>query len=299
MPSVPVEIVCPRCKSTLTSADSDIRCEGCGAEYRSAEDVPILLPEALSDQHEHQRRYFDAEFAEYERYDPESWRASFNQRIFGALGVLDGSTPYLDTGVGGSGATVIEAARLGVESVGCDLSVPGVLAARRFARAEGVDDNARFVVCAAEALPFADASFGSASAVALLEHLDDDRPTVAELARVVRPGGLLWVTVPHAFRYMLPLVWPFYWWHDRRIGHKRHYDEAGLVRLCSEAGLEHLTTSFSGHPVKLVQYAGTKLFPRMHDPSSRAWWRLERLDLRAHRRRLGAMQLSAVFRRAD
>ena len=298
MPPVPVEIVCPRCKSTLTAAGSGLRCESCGAEYQSAEDVPVLIPDALSDQHEHQRRYFDAEFAEYERYEPESWRMSFNERIFGALGVLDGGAPYLDTGVGGSGATVIEAARQGVEAVGCDLSVPGVLAARRFALDQGVDDKTRFVVCAAEALPFADAAFGSASAVALLEHLDDDRPTVAELARVVRPGGLVWFTVPHAFRYMLPLVWPMYWWHDRRIGHKRHYDEARLVRLCADAGLEHVRTSYTGHPVKLAQYVGTKLFPWMRDPSSPAWWRLERLDLRAQGRRLGAMQLSAVFRRA-
>lgn len=298
MPRVPVEIVCPRCKSSLTDSGSGLRCKGCGAEYQSAEDVPILVPDALSDQHEHQRRYFDAEFAEYERYEPESWRASFNERIFGALGVLDGGAPYLDTGVGGSGATVIEAARHGVESVGCDLSVPGVLAARRFARDEGVDEKTRFVVCTAEALPFPDAGFGSASAVALLEHLDDDRPTVAELARVLRPGGLVWFTVPHAYRYMLPLVWPMYWWHDRRIGHKRHYDEARLVRLCAEVGLEHVRTSYTGHPVKLAQYAGTKLFPRMRDPASPAWWRLERLDLRAQGRRLGAMQLSAVFRRA-
>jgi SAM-dependent methyltransferase len=140
--------------------------------------------------------------------------------------------------------------------------------------------------------------FGSASAVAVLEHLDHDLAAVAELARVLRPGARLWITVPHAFRYILPPVWPLYWWHDRRIGHKRHYDEARLVQLCAGAGLEHVRTSFSGHPVKILQFVGSKLFSRMREERSEAWWRLEQLDRRAEARRLGAMQLNAIFQRA-
>jgi ubiquinone/menaquinone biosynthesis C-methylase UbiE len=260
--------------------------------------VPVLLAGQLSEQHVHQRRYFDSEFSAYERYTVESWRASFIERIFGSLGVLEGGSPYLDVGVGGSGATVIEAARRGVEARGCDLSIEGVLAAQRFATDEGVSEHAHFVVCAAEALPFADSSFATASAVALLEHLDDDKPAVAELARVLRPGGLVWLTVPHAFRFMPPPAWPFYWWHDRRIGHKRHYDEERLVSLCAAAGLEHVRTAYSAHPVKILQFVGANLLPRMRDPHSPAWWRFERLDRRAEGRRWGAMHLSAVFRQA-
>jgi ubiquinone/menaquinone biosynthesis C-methylase UbiE len=294
---VSVALVCPRCKTVLLSHDGSLTCASCGAAYPIHEGVPILLSGALSDQHEHQRRYFDTEFQNYERYEPENWRLSFIERIFGALGLAEDREPYLDVGVGGSGATVIEAARLGVASVGCDLSVEGVTAARRFARQEGVDGPAAFVVCAAEALPFPEHAFSAASAVALLEHLDDDRQTVAELARVVRPGGLVWLTVPHAYRYMPPPVWPIYWWHDRRIGHKRHYDERRLVELCAEAGLEHVRTSYSAHPVKLLQFAGTKLFRTMREQRSSMWWRLEGLDRRAEDRRIGALQLSAVFRR--
>jgi ubiquinone/menaquinone biosynthesis C-methylase UbiE len=161
-----------------------------------------------------------------------------------------------------------------------------------------VGTRARFVACAAEALPFADAAFGSASAVAVLEHLDDDRSAVAELARVLKPGARAWITVPHAFRYMPPPVWPVYWRHDRRIGHKRHYDEDRLVRLCAEAGLEHVRTSYSAHPVKILQFVGTRFFTRMREERSEPWWRLERLDRRAESRRLGAMQLNGIFRRA-
>jgi ubiquinone/menaquinone biosynthesis C-methylase UbiE len=294
---VVAELACPRCGGELARAEQSLTCLACGAHYPIANDVPVLIADALSAQHEHQRRYFDAEFGGYDRYVLENWRLSFIERIFASIGVLDGGAPYLDAGVGGSGATVIEAARQGVPSVGFDLSVEGVVAARRHAREEGVEGMTTFVVASAEALPFADAQFGSASAVALLEHLDDDRSAVAELARVMRPGALLWLTVPHSFRHMPLPVWPFFWWHDRRIGHKRHYDEGQLVQLCADAGLVHVRTSYSAHWVKIVQFVGTRLIRGMGERGSSAWWRLERLDRRAEGRRRGAIQLSAVFRR--
>jgi SAM-dependent methyltransferase len=293
-----IALACPRCRHALEHSGEVVKCSGCGASYPLVESVPVLLGSDLSDQHRHQRGYFDAEFSRYAEYRLENWRMSFIERIFGAVGVLDGEEPYLDVGVGGSGATIIEAARRGVEAVGCDLSVPGVVSAHRFAVEQGVESLARFVVCTAENLPFSDAIFGSASAVAVLEHLDEDGLAVAELSRVLRPGGRVWLTVPHAFRYIPPPVWPLYWWHDRRIGHKRHYDEERLVRVCAEVGLDHVCTTYSAHPVKIIQFAGAKLLPRMRDPCSSAWWRLERRDHRAERRRWGAMHLNAVFQRA-
>jgi SAM-dependent methyltransferase len=292
----PVSLACPRCHGELRRDGDDIGCIRCAAGYAVVDSVPVLLPEQLSDQHVQQRAYFDAEFAGYSDYTVENWRLSYIERIFQATGALNGRAPYLDVGVGGSGATVIEAARRGTPAIGCDLSIPGVLAARRFAQAEGLGERVNFVVCAAEALPFPDASIGSASAVAVLEHLNDDGAAVSELARVLRPGAQVWFTVPHAFRYIPPPVWPLYWWHDRRIGHKRHYDERRLVELCARHGLEHVQTLFSGHPVKFLQLALTVL-PSVRRPQSRLWWRLERRDRSRATRALGAVQLSGVFRK--
>lgn len=286
---------CVVCSGELASSDSSLTCSSCGTSYDVVDGVPLLVPPALSAQHEHQRSYFDAEFSGYDAYRVDDWRRSFNERMFPILRVDPEHAPYLDVGVGGSGATVIEAARAGVESVGCDLSVEGVVHAARFARAEGVSDRTDFVVCAAEALPFADESFGSASAVAVFEHLDDDDIAAAELARVLRPGGRLWVTVPHEYLKMPPFVWPSYWWHDRRIGHKRHYGAARLRELFARHGLAHVETQFTGHPAKLLQYALVLAAERTGRDISRLWWRLERADLRAVRQPLWAIQLSAVF----
>jgi ubiquinone/menaquinone biosynthesis C-methylase UbiE len=67
----------------------------------------------------------------------------------------------------------------------------GLLRARVFAEQQGVADRTTIVACAAEQLPFSRDSFAVASAVALLEHLDDDTVAVRELPRVMWPGGLV------------------------------------------------------------------------------------------------------------
>jgi ubiquinone/menaquinone biosynthesis C-methylase UbiE len=293
---VDLQVVCPRCKGALAE-DDGLRCTACEVSYPVLDGVPLLVGAELTNQHQQQRQYFDASFSGYEQYTVENWRLSYLLRIYEELAVLDSGSPYLDVGVGGSGATVIEAAKRGVPAAGCDLSVEGVLTARRFAETEGVVDRSRFVVCTAEALPFADRTFGAVSAVALLEHVDNDQAVVAEIARVATPEARVFLMVPHAFRFMPPPAWPFYWWHDRRIGHKRHYDEAQLVRLCAEVGLEHVSTSYTAHPVKLLQAAAAIVMPRLRERNSRTWWRLEALDRRAGGRRLGALHMSAVFRR--
>jgi ubiquinone/menaquinone biosynthesis C-methylase UbiE len=275
-------------------------CESCSSRYEQRGDVPVLLPGRLSHQQESQVRYFDVAFEGYgEAYEPENWRRSFIQRIFEAVELSPSGGPYLDVGVGGSGATVIEAARLGVEATGCDLSLEGVLHAERTARGQGLEDRASFVACAAESLPFADSSFACASAVAVLEHLDDDEAAVTELARVLRPGGLVWVTVPLAFRYMLPPLWPLYLWHDRRIGHKRHYRGGALRQLFERTGFVHVSTTYTGHAVKVAQLVLDRLLPLSRARRDRLWWSLERLDLRAANRPYGALQLNAVFRRTS
>jgi SAM-dependent methyltransferase/UDP-N-acetylglucosamine transferase subunit ALG13 len=55
-------------------------------------------------------------------------------------------------------------------------------------------------------LPFATGAFDSVSALDVLEHVADEASTLAELHRVLRPGGLLVLTVParHAFSVLDP-----------------------------------------------------------------------------------------------
>ncbi|HLL91471.1 MAG TPA: class I SAM-dependent methyltransferase, partial [Solirubrobacteraceae bacterium] len=60
-------------------------------------------------------------------------------------------------------------------------------ARRRFETSKRAD--VELLLGQAEALPFADGSFDALTFTYLLRYVDDPRATVAELARVLRPGG--------------------------------------------------------------------------------------------------------------
>lgn len=67
----------------------------------------------------------------------------------------------------------------------------------------------------AEALPFPDQTFDMVAAVELLEHMQDDEKVLGEFSRVLKKGGLLFLTVP---------AYQFLWTeHDDALGHQRRY----------------------------------------------------------------------------
>ena len=91
----------------------------------------------------------------------------------------------------------------------------------------------------AYALPFADATFDYVVCAEVLEHLHDDARAMAELARVLRPGGRIAVTVP---RWGPELVcWALSSaYHEVEGGHIRIYRGSELLRRLTAAGLEPL-----------------------------------------------------------
>jgi SAM-dependent methyltransferase len=86
-------------------------------------------------------------------------------------------------------------------------------------------------------LPFADASFDKIIAAEVLEHLPEDGRAMAELARVLKPGGLIAVTVP---RWGPEKVcWALSdEYHANEGGHIRIYKAAQLRRRLVRQGLE-------------------------------------------------------------
>jgi ubiquinone/menaquinone biosynthesis C-methylase UbiE len=283
---------CPQCAAELTF-DERMVCAN-GHRYPVFQGIPIFLDEATiagNPQYAGQRAYFDSEFRRYERYSLENWRVAYLDRLRAAGVLASSGSPLVDVGVGGSGYTVIEAARAGRPAVGCDLSLEGLLAARRFAQAEGVRERTLWVCCSAERLPLASGSFDTALAIAVLEHVPDDQAALRELARVLRSGGRAWVTVPHGLGNISPVFRPANRRHDRRLGHLRRYEAETLVDAGREIGLEPVDVQFTGHAVKALQLAGRRL-------GGRFWWWCERRDRRRGHARRGSMQLSVVFERA-
>jgi len=63
-------------------------------------------------------------------------------------------------------------------------------------------ERVSFVCGDATALPFHDASFDAVTMFDLIEHVPDDVRAMAEVRRVLRPGGVLLLSTPHArWRY--------------------------------------------------------------------------------------------------
>lgn len=94
-----------------------------------------------------------------------------------------------------------------------------------------------------DALPFAEQSFDLIVLLDVLEHTADDAASLAALARLLKPGGSIVLTVP---------AFAFLWGpHDRAHHHRRRYRAATLQATAQRAGLE----------LSYLSYFNSWLFP--------------------------------------
>ena len=113
-------------------------------------------------------------------------------------------------------------------------------------------------------IPFDTASMDACLCLEVLEHIEDDAKAVREIARVLRPGGVLVASVPYTF------YWPEYL---PLIGHYRHYTRESFGRLLENAGLrvrEHLPNFPRWHQEYTRRYA---LLRAVAETLGRLWCR--------------------------
>jgi 2-polyprenyl-3-methyl-5-hydroxy-6-metoxy-1,4-benzoquinol methylase len=133
--------------------------------------------------------------AQAERYDssyddPRAGRL-VRARLETALELLgDGPGQVLDAGTGGGRLLEALAAR-GWSVTGADVSEAMIELARRRV------PDAKLVVAPVEHLPFGEGSFDAVAALGVLEFAQDLDAALAELARVLRPGGPAVVSWPN------------------------------------------------------------------------------------------------------
>lgn len=102
----------------------------------------------------------------------------------------------LDCGCGPGTITVDLAAAVAPgEVIGIDQQAEQLEHARALASERGLS-NATFREADVYALPFADASFDAVFSNALLEHVADPLRALGQMHRVLRPGGVIGVSVP-------------------------------------------------------------------------------------------------------
>jgi SAM-dependent methyltransferase len=148
----------------------------------------------------------------------------------------------LDLGCG-AGRHAFEAYRRGAHVVAADLDlgelgpVNGMFAAMRAEGQAGPAAAAAALTADATRLPFPDGAFDRVIAAEILEHVPEDLRALAEIARVLRPGGIAAVTVPS----WLPerVCWALSReYHEVPGGHVRIFTRTELTGKLTWAGLE-------------------------------------------------------------
>jgi SAM-dependent methyltransferase len=169
-----------------------------------------------------------------------------------------------------------------------DLGSPkllGVVLARHGARVTSVDHlpeeiekwksiardvpNLELRVADGRALPFEDARFDHATSISVLEHVGGeggDAAALAELARCVRPGGRLLITLPHATAF---------WIEYRRgavyvdEGERNAHGAALFQRWYDDAEVDQLVAAVPA--VELVEREVVRLSPNLNAAFNRTF----------------------------
>ena len=159
---------------------------------------------------------------------------------FDRLGVTAGER-VLDMGCG-AGRHAFELYRRGADVIAFDQdadelsAVSDMFAAMRAADEVPAGTEADVKQGDALQLPFADGEFDRVVAAEVLEHIPEDEQAIAELVRVLRPGGTMAVTVPR----WLPerICWALSdAYHEVEGGHVRIYTGDELVEKVEATGM--------------------------------------------------------------
>ena len=186
---------------------------------------------------------------------------------FDRLGLRAGDR-VLDMGCG-AGRHAFEMYRRGADVIAFDMDadeLSGVLDLFGAMKDAGeVPDGAEADIKQGDALalPFADGEFDRVVAAEVLEHIHADVDAIKELVRVLRPGGVLAISVPR----WLPEV--INWklsedYHNAEGGHIRIYTDHELIDKVTKAGRFN-----DGTPGDAMEFEGKDYAHGLHAPY---WW---------------------------
>lgn len=215
---------CPRCRGLLAGdAAGGLQCQLCVARYEAVAGIPDLrvqtaawidyeedLAEArrLAEETEGwsvedlvrsvfaARREWDV--ARTDRRTREVLAAPHRLRreISGWLSEATAGEGFLDVGCG-PGMLLAAAAAEGRRGVGIDVSMVWLIVAQRLITAWG--GVPILAGASAEALPLADGAVSGAVSLDVIEHVGDPRGFLAEIDRVVAPGGRIALSTPNRY----------------------------------------------------------------------------------------------------
>jgi 2-polyprenyl-3-methyl-5-hydroxy-6-metoxy-1,4-benzoquinol methylase len=201
-----------------------VACRGCGLRYLD----PQPTPEALEALYAHTYYHSDDPLARgYARYTAEAanWRATFRDRLRHLPGP---PARLLDVGAA-AGFFVEQARAAGYDAVGIEPST--------WASAYARDELHQPIETGTlEARAYDAASFDVVTLWEVIEHVPDPRAFLAEIARVLKPGGTLAFSTPDAGSLAARLSGRRWLGWQKVPEHLWFFDEPALRRLLAEAG---------------------------------------------------------------
>jgi SAM-dependent methyltransferase/uncharacterized protein YbaR (Trm112 family) len=282
---------CPVCRAALDNVDGYLRCcnLACGAAFPLVDDIPILINDrsifSVDD-------FLSGRITTLARAKPTGLkarlRAAVGDRNFDQLKrIFHAAMPTIDKNID----SIRNYVRLSDLLAGRE-EAPLVLVLGGGVLGEGIavlmrDGNARFVesdvsfgprttiILDAHDIPFANGTFDAVVAQAVLEHVADPYRCVAEIHRVLKPGGLVYAETPfmqqvHAGRYDFTRF--------THLGHRRlfrYFDEIDSGIICGpgmalswayQYFLTSLTTSPALRHVARTFAKFTSFFFKYFDP---------------------------------
>jgi demethylmenaquinone methyltransferase/2-methoxy-6-polyprenyl-1,4-benzoquinol methylase len=137
------------------------------------------------------------------------WRKDLVNRI-----TMSDPRRVLDVATGTAGVAIAIAQRTGANVTGVDVSEQMLERGRGRVDSKGLGNRVRLETGRAEELGFDDASFDAVSFTYLLRYVEDPAATTAELARVLRRGGVM-----ASLDFFVPPnpAWRSAWWFYTRL----------------------------------------------------------------------------------
>ena len=173
------------------------------------------MPDAVSGPNRFARDLFAPLPARYDRLaevlsfgQNGQWRAAMVDHVVPAGGVI------LDVASGTAGVALQLGERSQARVVGVDLTEEMLRQGQRRVAAAGMGDRVQLVAGRAERLPFPDGHFDALTFTYLLRYVRDPQATLAELARVLKPGGVM-----ASLEFCVPTgpLWHPAWWAYTRM----------------------------------------------------------------------------------